>query len=880
MAADQATVELDGHRFSLTNLRKVLYPATGTTKADVIGYFAEVAHVMIPHVLDRPVTRKRWPNGVDTTPFFHKDLPRGTPTWVTRRVIEHSDGPKEYPIVDSPATLAWLGQIAALELHVPQWRFDPDGAVGPPDRLVFDLDPGPGVGLAQCAEVALAVRARLDGTVVIPVTSGSKGIHLYSHLDGTLTSDDASLLAKEIAEAIEQDMPRLVVSRMAKSLRPGKVFIDWSQNNGSKTTIAPYSLRGREQPCVAAPRTWEELADPELRNLDYREVLELLERGPDPMAGLETGDAVEAEHRTLRRRAGGGRSKGAARPAGEAEGAKLDTYRAKRSATRTPEPVPGPGPLPRGNDDTFVIQEHHARRLHYDFRLERDGVLVSWAVPRGIPDTPAQNRLAVQTEDHPLEYASFAGTIPMGEYGGGTVTIWDAGTYVTEKWRPGEVIVVLDGARARGRFALIRTEADQWLMKRMKDQSPPSTAADGAIAFDPDRANTDRPEAESANTDRSEAEPAQSDQTVGVGASAARGTSSIHPASAAANLAPAPAPDSPRPPHPPTDLRPMLATPGTLADLGDDGVWRLEGKWDGIRALAALGSEELRLTSRTGNDFTYTYPELAELNELLDGHSVVLDGEIVALTGDGRTSFSLLQQRMNLAAAKDVARVRRKVAVEYWVFDVLYLDGVSLLGKRLDDRRRILEALPLFGRACSVPDLLPADPREALRLSEDRGWEGVVAKRGDSTYQAGRRSRSWIKIKNFRTVEVVVVGWRPGAGRRAGGVGSLLVAVPASPGPSGPERDSADLRYAGRVGTGFTDAMLDDLLEMLKPLRRRDSPVAETVPAVDARDAVWVEPTLVGEVRYVEWTPERRLRAPSWRGLRPDKTTTDLRPPD
>ena len=166
-AGDSATIELDGHRLALTHLRKVLYPATGTTKSDIIAYFAEVAHALIPHVADRAVTRKRWPDGVTTTPFFHKDLPKGTPSWVTRRVIQHSDGPKAYPLVDSPATLAWLGQIAALALPVPQWRFSVDPAdtvdettfgAEHPDRLVFDLDPGPGVGLAQCAEVARAVR--------------------------------------------------------------------------------------------------------------------------------------------------------------------------------------------------------------------------------------------------------------------------------------------------------------------------------------------------------------------------------------------------------------------------------------------------------------------------------------------------------------------------------------------------------------------------------------------------------------------------------------------------------------------------------------------------------------------------------------------------
>ncbi len=807
MAGDSATIELDGHRLALTRLRKVLYPATGTTKSDVIAYFAEVAHAMIPHLAGRPVTRKRWPDGVSTTPFFHKDIGKGAPSWVTRRVIVHSDGPKAYPVVDSPATLAWFGQIAALELHVPQWRFPELDEAGlddaHPDRVVFDLDPGPGVGLAECAVVARAVRSRMAGAPLVPVTSGSKGIHLYGRLDGTMTSDDASQFAREIAEAIEQDMPGKVVSRMAKVLRPGKIFIDWSQNNASKTTIAPYSLRGRDRPTVAAPRTWEELEDPDLRHLDHSEVVALLAEAPDPMQGLEAGDNDGAEHRARP----GRRPRRQAPSTNQIPDRKLDKYRSMRSAAKTPEPVPEPGFLPHGNDNTFVIQEHHARRLHYDFRLERGGVLVSWAVPKNIPADTGQNRLAVQTEDHPLDYADFAGIIPRGEYGGGTVTIWDAGTYTTEKWRDDEVMIVLNGQKARGRYVLIRTKDNSWLMHRMKDQT-----ADGPAYL------------------------RNGEKVKG-------------------------------PPELPQDLAPMLATAATAQQVSDDGSWRFEGKWDGIRAIATFGPRGLTLHSRAGNDFTHAYPELQELTELMAGHSGVLDGEIVALDDNGRTSFHLLQQRMNLAAARDVARVRQKVSVQFWLFDVLHLDGVSLLDKRYDDRRRILEVLPISGEICRVPPQLPGPVGEALQHSVELKWEGIVAKKGDSTYLPGKRSRSWLKIKNFTDVEVAIVGWRPGAGRRAGSLGALLVAVPGHDGR---------LRYAGKVGTGFTDVVLDQLMNILKPLHRTTSPVADTVPRVDARDANWVEPTLVGEVSYTEWTPDGRLRAPSWRGLRPDKSVADL----
>jgi bifunctional non-homologous end joining protein LigD len=227
-----------------------------------------------------------------------------------------------------------------------------------------------------------------------------------------------------------------------------------------------------------------------------------------------------------------------------------------------------------------------------------------------------------------------------------------------------------------------------------------------------------------------------------------------------------------------------------------------------------------------------------------------------------------MQRRMNVQRARDVARVMREVAVQFWLFDALWLDGISLMDKKYDDRRRILQALPVRGDVCLVPPQLAGGAGEALQDSADRSWEGIVAKRGDSTYQPGRRSHSWIKIKNFLDLEVVIVGWSPGSGRRAGSVGSLLLAVPDADGR---------LRYAGKVGTGFTDSILDQLMGTLAPLHTDRSAVADTVPRQDVLGAVWVRPELVGEVKYGQWTPDRRLRATSWRGLRPDKTVDDLR---
>ncbi len=275
----------------VTNLDKVLYPDSGTTKADVLGYYAEIAPYLISHAQWRPATRKRFVHGVGTAAspgesFFQKNLEPGAPEWISRFAIEHSDRTNVYPLVNDVATLVWLAQLSALEIHVPQWRFDEDGRRMNPDRIVLDLDPGDGVDLEGCAQVALWVRAALEelGLHAVPVTSGSKGIHLYAELVGDLTSDAASDLAHQLARQIEAEHRDLVVSGMARALRRGKVFIDWSQNNGAKTTVAPYSLRGRSLPTVAAPRTWAELERPGLRQLTATEVLTRVKDVGDSLA--------------------------------------------------------------------------------------------------------------------------------------------------------------------------------------------------------------------------------------------------------------------------------------------------------------------------------------------------------------------------------------------------------------------------------------------------------------------------------------------------------------------------------------------------------------------------------------------------------------------
>jgi bifunctional non-homologous end joining protein LigD len=313
-------------------------------------------------------------------------------------------------------------------------------------------------------------------------------------------------------------------------------------------------------------------------------------------------------------------------------------------------------------------------------------------------------------------------------------------------------------------------------------------------------------------------------------------------------------------------VEPMLATLGTAADVDEDARgWAFEMKWDGIRAIATVRNSVPSFVTRNGIDVSVSYPELAELREGTGGRDVVVDGEIVALNKQGRPDFGRLQRRMKLTRKPDVVAAARDVPVQYLIFDILEVDGKPLAGDSYDERRALLGKTVHPKGHIQVPPAFQGNFAAAFASSRELGLEGVMAKRRDSSYSAGTRSRAWIKIKHHKTQEVVIAGWRPGNGRRASGIGSLLLGVP----------DKHGLRYVGRVGTGFGDRDLDEIAGRLSPLARKESPLRD-VPPADARDAHWVRPVLVGEVEFAEWTTADRLRQPSWRGWRPDKRADEV----
>jgi len=463
----------------------------------------------------------------------------------------------------------------------------------------------------------------------------------------------------------------------------------------------------------------------------------------------------------------------------------LTEYRRKRDRKKTSEPFSSK--RQRGKEPIFVVQRHDARRLHYDFRLERAGALASWAVPKGVPLEPGQRALAVHVEDHPLDYAGFEGEIPKGQYGAGMVEIWDDGTYeLIEEKKDGGLTVRLHGKRLEGTWTLVPAKLDgdpkNWLLIKKRDE---------------------------------EAQARQQRQ-----------------------------------------YAPMLATLEESVPKGS--AWSFEVKWDGYRALAYVSQSEVKLDSRKGNDLTERFASVAkEIAKALKTPDCVLDGEVCALDEQGRSSFSAMQQG------------KAGTPLVYYVFDLLELEGEPLVDLPLTERRKRLEKLlDRRNRTVRLSDVFD-DGGALYEAAKQQGLEGIMAKRADSRYAVGRRTRDWLKVKTHGRQEFIIAGYTKGQGRRAGTLGSLVLAV----------RRGQELDYAGNVGTGFTGEEIEKLLKKLRPLERKTSPfkVVPKMPKVRKGDVTWVEPKLVAEVEFAEWTHDGRLRAPSYQGLREDKAAEDVR---
>ena len=845
-------MKVDGRELRLSNLDKVFWPEEGYTKGDLVAYYFNVAPRMLPYLEGRPLTMKRMPNGMAGDFFYEKQAPSHTPDWMPRCAVESAGsegrwGPAKhnvinYLMVEDTAGLLFMANLGCIEFHPLHSRC---GSIETPDYLFFDLDPFEPATFSDVLTVAGLVRVACErlGLEAYPKTSGATGMQIYVPLEPDYTYTQVREFVGKVGHLIRQVDPDRVTMEWQVKKRTGKIFIDHNMNRVGANIAAVYSVRPEPGASVSTPVTWKEVEAGEIRPGDFtiasiwgrlkgrRDAFRAILDKPQDLSdalravGVPRDDPLPstASHRVdlepakpvaepAAKKAAAKKAatkkpaekkpatrkteKGEARSRSEdaiarSRDPKLGKYLKMRDFEATPEPAGGePTPSRR----SFVIQKHDATRLHYDLRLERDGVMVSWAVPKGLPFRKGERHLAVQTEDHPMEYAKFEGTIPKGHYGAGEVRIWDRGTYDPVEWTDKKVSFRLQGQRHRGEYHLVKMKDGDWLvlLSKLDDEAPPA----------------------------------------------------------------------------PPVFSPMLAEAGHQPF--DAEGWWFEPKLDGIRTLVYVGDETTKLFSRTGRDQSRSYPELSRLHERLTAVNAVVDGEIVAIDEDGRASFELLQQRMNLSSGADIERARRKIPVELVAFDLLWLDGEDLTALPLEERRTRLQEIAVVGKRLQVTYWVETEGEEFFEAAKKHHFEGIIAKRADSRYLPGRRSPDWRKIKILNQQDCVVLGWTPGQGGRGGSFGALLV---------GAYREG-ELSWIGQVGTGFTHRMLEDLMGRLGRVEANDPPI-EDPELRKVKGARWVRPELVCVVEFLQMTSSGKLRAPSFKGLRDDKLPEDciLEPP-
>ncbi len=684
MPGKQKIVKVGGRELAISNLDKIFFPGNGFTKGDVIAFYSEIADALLPHLRDRPLTMKRFPDGVTGEHFYEKNAPKHTPNWVETFAVPRTEGGPDihYILCNDRATLVWLANLADVEKHVLLAR---QPKLDIPTSIVFDLDPGAPAGILQCAEVALHLQNllkkwKLETFVKV---SGSKGLHLTVPLNTPVPYEVTQPFAKSVAELVTREMPKLVVAEMSKETRKGKVFIDWSQNSDFKTTVCVYAMRAKGPlPFVSMPVEWSELAralkrkdakslsfTPEaaLKRVNkggdlFAPVLKLKQKLPAAFVKALAAGPPPKLHRWPRN----------TKPLKATRGDRsLHAYRAKRDFSQTAEPDAAAmrEALTKKKHHRYVIQKHEASHLHYDWRLEMEGVLRSWAVPKGPPTQLKEARLAMHVEDHPLAYERFEGTIPPGNYGAGTVMVWDYGVYedltgnVAAAFHSGKMHLVLKGEKLEGEWILVKDkrdpESNRWLLiKAGKSIKPISAKMDDRSAL------TKRSMKAIAKENDAQWKSNRPD-------SSGRGKRSRRA----------------KEESPPEFVEPMKCK--AVTELPESGEWFYEIKFDGYRSMVVKDSDTAKLLSRNGNNFNERFPELAKAFERFSGRFVI-DGEVVALDRNDRPSFQLLQ---NNAASPD--------AIYFYAFDLLNEDGENLQLMPLEQRRERLEYA--FG-GCLGPD--------------------------------------------------------------------------------------------------------------------------------------------------------------------------------
>ena len=759
-------------KLELSNLDKVLFPEDGIVKAEVIAYYHRIAPTILNHIKGRAMTMIRFPDGIHGESFYQKNRPDWAPDWIEFATLGSIE--KDYIIATEPALLVWLANLAGLELHQLHSR-SPD--FDKPDYMVFDLDPPEGYTFTNLLPLADELKQHVEsyGYTTFVKTTGGKGLHICCPLSAKQNFSEVFDAAQDIARPFVDRFPDDTTLHIKKDARKGRVLVDIYRIRSGQSIVSPYSLRGRIGAPVSMPLTWEALSHVKKpAEFNIHNAMDKVLQDGDAWEGMGAYAVELHTHRKTQVP----KSKNLPPSKKHKTPAQLETYKQKRDFEKTPEPA---GKILPGGNNNFVVHRHHASHLHYDLRLEQDGVLKSWAVPKGLPPRPGVKRLAVQTEDHPMEYLMFDGKIPKGQYGAGEMWIYALGKYQITKEKKDGFYFRLNSKEMTGEYRMHKTKEREYLLERV---------------------------------------------------------------------------DEPQLDYVHQFIEPMLSENRDKPPKGDDYIFEI--KWDGIRALISYEDGKVTLHTRNQNDVTSKFPELLDGEKAFRATNGVFDAEIVSLDASGKPIFKKVINRLMTSGDSNIQKLSKTAPCYCYIFDCLYLDGRSLVNEPLTKRREWLKDAVRPDTPYRVSEFVE-DGDALFEAARTHGLEGIMAKKRDSKYLPGRRSDCWFKVKIREACEVFVIGYTKGKGDRGTTFGALHIA----------EKVEGRLHYRGKVGTGFDDATIKDILKIIKKVEEIKTPDV-TGTLFDPKISVWIEPRIVAEVSYSKLTPDKMFREPVFLKLRVD----------
>ncbi len=787
MAIRDIQVSVENQILKLSNLDKILFPNSGIIKAELIEYYQKIAPYILPHIQNRPLTLIRFPDGIDKVKFYSKNKADWTPQWIASTKmppivgeVQKSDSEEiDYIMANNTATLVWLANLAAIELHSMALR-SPNFM---PDVFIFDLDPPEGIDFQVIKNVVWELKQMLENLGYHPFlkTSGSKGLHIYVPIDPVYPTEIVVETAKNIAKEFIATHPNTTLL-VSKERRTNKILIDIYRNHRSQTCANAYSVRAKEGAPVSAPIFWTDFDNlKSSQQYNIRNIFDYLEKKGDPWANIY--DFKSPLHSSILqnpkephpvnqivKKPGQSASIMAEEP--------LITYSEKRNFEKTSEPeaqiIENKTGILR-----YVIQKHDATNLHYDLRLEHNGVLLSWAIPKALPNIPGEKRMAIQTEPHPMKYIDFEGIIPKEEYGGGEMWVFDTGELTYIKKEDTKIRFVLSNGKISGEFYIYNTDGNKWLIERKEAGL----------------------------------------QLEGI------------------------------------SIQPMLAD--LALKIPQNNNFFYEIKWDGIRAIIRKTADKIEIISRNGNDITQNFPEIVKSIAEMDIQTGQLDGEIVCLNQKGIPEFAKIISRMHLKGKDAIQLAANHNKATLYLFDLLFLDGMDTRPLPIEKRRKWLkisfndtEALR-FSQAFDDGQAL----FEAIKL---QNMEGIICKKIGSPYFSNMRNQAWQKVKVRNTEDAVIIGYTRGQGDRALLFGSLILA----------QYNGEKLIYKGKVGTGFSEQRLKEILAILAKIPKSNKLISETID--EEANAVWLEPKLWCEIQIASLTANDTFREPVFVKIRED----------